>query len=271
MNIDIEYFSDTNVGLVRKVNEDSHGNALTPLGHVFVLCDGMGGHVGGAIASKMAVECILKYLENEIFESHTMAIANAMSFANTQVFARAQHDPSLSGMGTTCTVAIVTNAGEVYYGHVGDSRIYMFTGGELLRLTRDHSFVQLLVDSGQISEDDAERHPNKNQILRAIGIEESVEPEVAPHPVLPQKGDIFLLCSDGLCGMTTDSAIEQTMKSMEAKEAASSLIELALANGGKDNITITLISFKKTINKNIEKQNYREHETPLKREKRKME
>lgn len=238
-----DFASRSETGLVRKANEDSCGDALTPFGHAFAVCDGMGGHVGGAVASRMAVECILEYLGTNRGETLQQAIGSAIEFANTQIFARAHHDASLKGMGTTCTVAIVTNDGQVFYGHVGDSRIYLFSEGRLQRVTRDHSYVQLLVDTGQIREEDAESHPNKNQILRALGIDETVKPEVAPDPLLPAAGDMLLLCSDGLSGMTSDQEMEAALKPGGGEEAVGRLMQLALDGGGKDNITATLIRF----------------------------
>lgn len=246
-NFQFEHTSRSETGLVRKANEDYCGDAMTALGHVFVVCDGMGGHVGGAVASKMAVECILEYMTTHGHESPVQALQQAIMFANTQIFARSHHDPSLSGMGTTCTVALFSPDAKIYYAHVGDSRIYLFSQGTLHQITRDHSYVQMLVDSGQISAAEAETHPNRNQILRALGIDEHVKPDVAPEPLLPAAGDVLLLCSDGLSGMTTDQAMAGVLGSVKGAAAAEQLIQLALNGGGKDNVTATLIEITASI------------------------
>ncbi len=238
----IGFQENTHVGLKRKANEDSHGHKNIPgCGHVFVVCDGMGGHVGGKVASQTAVECILEYFKTHIGGNPNVNIHEALKFANTQVFAKALNDPTLKGMGTTCVVAIVQEDGRIYYGHVGDSRIYLQTNGKLIRITKDHSFVQYLVDSNQISEEEAEQHPNKNQILKALGIDENVEPEIPSEPICPSAGDILMLCSDGLCGMTTDKKMEKVLNEKNDGTYSDKLIQLALDGGGADNVTAIVV------------------------------
>ena len=153
--------SITNVGKVRKANEDNYGDTMTPNGHLFVVCDGMGGHVGGAKASSIAVSSIIEYFMRQEFSNVIQAIDRSLSFANEQIFANALSDPTLKGMGTTAVVLIISG-NDCYVGHVGDSRIYLKSDNKLNRITKDHSFVQTLVDSGVISDDEAESHPNKN-------------------------------------------------------------------------------------------------------------
>lgn len=244
MNKNFIFHSDTNVGLVRKANEDAYGDELTPNGHVFVVCDGMGGHVGGAKASGLAVVGILEFFQNHLSANPSQLIADAIKFANTQVHGYASTFPEFKGMGTTCVVLLVAPDGKIYYGHVGDSRIYMYSKGILSRLTKDHSYVQFLVDTGEISESEMETHPNKNQILKALGIDESVKPEICPAPLDAVSGTIFLLCSDGLSGMVADSLMKEHLDRFAQNKAGRTvelLIENALQNGGNDNITATLI------------------------------
>jgi serine/threonine protein phosphatase PrpC len=201
----------------------------------------MGGHAGGAIASKTAVDCIIEYFNNHEGENPIQAIHESIKFANTQIFARAQVERELFGMGTTCVVLLIQKDGKAYFGHVGDSRIYLMTGGNLIRMTKDHSFVQMLIDNGEITEKDAEKHPNRNQILKALGIDEHVKPEICQEPVCPAKGDIFLLCSDGLSGMTSERDMLQVLKQEKKSGFVEKLIQLALNGGGKDNITAIAI------------------------------
>lgn len=232
----------TDVGKVRKANEDNAGMIERPDGlKIFVVCDGMGGHVGGATASKIAVTCILQFLESRELSNCENAISEAIIFANQQVYANALHNPDLHGMGTTCVLVIVKDD-ECYFGHVGDSRIYLHSNRELHRLTKDHSYVQQLVDMGEISDDEAESHPRKNQIMRALGIAADVQPELGARKLSPMTGDRILMCTDGLNGMINDKQIASIMLQNTSREqCAQLLIKSALDHGGKDNVTATII------------------------------
>jgi protein phosphatase len=246
MSNNFVFHSLSNIGLVRKANEDSYGDERSENGHVFVVCDGMGGHIGGAKASQLAVSSVLEYFRNHKDKSPTQLIHEAICFANTQVHGYADVNPEFKGMGTTCVVLLVSPDNKIYYGHVGDSRLYLYLNGELKRLTKDHSYVQFLVDTGQISEEEMETHPNKNQILKALGIDENVKPEVNQEAFIPKEGSLFMLCSDGLCGMVTDSAMKAILDGFslnKTNKTAELLVDAALENGGKDNITVTLIYF----------------------------
>jgi serine/threonine protein phosphatase PrpC len=238
--IQFSHFSRTDVGLVRSANEDNLGDSITPNGHVFTVCDGMGGHVGGATASKIAVQSILEYFNKQVYDNLMVALDRALIFANEQIYAAAQNDPSLKGMGTTAVILIIKE-NECFLGHVGDSRIYLKSDDSLYRLTKDHSFVQTLVDQGIIKDEDAENHPKKNQILKALGIGPLVEPTVAASPTLVKKGDVFMLCSDGLSGMINDSSIQMMVDNNDLELSANNLVNAANTNGGTDNITVTLV------------------------------
>ena len=230
----------TDVGRVRSANEDSYGEANTPNGYVYVVCDGMGGHVGGATASGIAVSSVLEYFSKDVYDNLIQALDRALIFANEQVYARAVNDVNLKGMGTTALVLLI-KGNECYIGHVGDSRIYLKSDGKLNRLTKDHSFVQNLVDSGVISDEDAESHPNKNQILKALGISPNLEPTICQSPILPKKGDVFMLCSDGMNGMVNDQSMEMMINSSDINLSTQTLIRAALDAGGNDNVTVTLV------------------------------
>lgn len=233
----------TDVGLVRKANEDYYGCFNTANGHVFVVCDGMGGHVGGAVASQTAVEAIKTFYDTphaNIF----VALQTALVKANEAILEKIKEAPELDGMGTTC-VLLVIKEGKVYYAHIGDSRIYYIHRNQLKHITKDHSFVQSLVDEGHITEEEAEMHPNKNQITKALGIHPTIEPTICEEPIIPQSDDYFLLASDGLTGMTNDDSILEAIIEPEKalQEKVIRLIELAKEGGGKDNITAQLIHF----------------------------
>ena len=233
----------TDVGLVRKANEDYYGCFDTDNGHVFVVCDGMGGHVGGAVASQTAVEAI-KLFYDVPHANIFVSLQSALVKANEAILQKIKEAPELEGMGTTC-VLLVIKEGKVYYAHIGDSRIYYIHRNQLQHITKDHSFVQTLVDEGHITEAEAEVHPNKNQITKALGIHPTIEPTICEEPILPDSDDYFLLCSDGLTGMTSDASILEAIIKQEKtlQEKVTQLINLAKAGGGKDNITAQLIQF----------------------------
>ena len=240
----LKHFSKTVVGLVRKANEDHIGSLTNDQtsgnGDIFVVCDGMGGHVGGATASKKAVECILEYFKNDTHPNPILALEKAISFANEQIFLLSQDNPELKGMGTTCT-ALLQKDDNVYIAHVGDSRIYLNTDSKLYRVTKDHSFVQKLVDAGQLADSEMENHPRKNELTRALGISSNVEVEVSEKPLIVKNGDKFLMCSDGLCGLVNDPTISHVINKEKEFEAVDELIQLALNAGGNDNISVDII------------------------------
>jgi serine/threonine protein phosphatase PrpC len=240
------YKSLTNVGKVRKANEDSCGEFKTSHGTLLIVCDGMGGHVGGAVASTTAVDKIHEYISSHdsSFGYQTL-LHDALVFANHQVFGMAENQPELKGMGTTAVVVLISESGLVYHAHVGDSRLYLLRDQGIQRVTKDHSLVQLLVDQGQITEDEMETHPNKNQILKAIGTDFELRPEVCKEPLQMKENDILLICSDGLCGMVHDRDIARITYAniSDLVNATQLLIDEANNNGGKDNITATLVTF----------------------------
>jgi serine/threonine protein phosphatase PrpC len=236
-----EFKVHTHKGIVREVNEDYMGHALnTPSGDIFVVCDGMGGHVGGKIASTIGVDAIINNLVQRPQSNIHVGISNALIFANEQVLGRTVMEPSLKGMGSTATVAVIKDE-LLYVGHVGDSRAYIVSNGRLHRVTRDDSYVQMLVDNNTITEDEAELHPQKNRILKALGSQNALEPNSAPRPFKMKAGDLLLLCSDGLCSMVVDEAIEQLIDPNDLQGSINQLHSMAMNNGGKDNITIILL------------------------------
>lgn len=240
----LNYFSKTVVGLVRKANEDRIGSIVKPNKlkiNIRIVCDGMGGHVGGAKASEIAVDSIKEYFSNNPNPVHQIALKEALNFANLQIFGLSQAEPKFRGMGTTCVI-LLESEGLIYVAHVGDSRIYLNTDEKLYRLTKDHSYVQTLVDKGEITDEQMETHPNKNQLTRALGISDEVEVEVTSKPILAKTGDSFLLCSDGLNGLINDKMINSVMNKKETLESkANNLIKMAESAGGHDNISVDII------------------------------
>ena len=231
----------TDVGRVRSANEDFHLIPDVPNHHCYIVCDGMGGHVGGAAASKMAASVFAGSLTALLSQGER--VSKAMDLAirecNAAVYNRTLEEPELKGMGTTIVAMVVDSRGEVYVGHVGDSRIYRFRGGQLQQVTRDDSYVQDLIDRGELREEDREKHPERSRITKAIGIDGVVEPTVRNLGTW-QPGDRILLCSDGLTGVVEDSALANEAQS-ERAEAVDKLMGKALMAGAPDNVTLIMV------------------------------
>jgi protein phosphatase len=247
----IQIFSTTDTGLVRTQNEDRYGTAETQNSTICVVCDGMGGHAGGETASKIAVDCILQFLSEEKYTDIRAALSEAFEFANMQILGAASENSDLKGMGTTACV-LVYQGDKAWIAHAGDSRIYLYVAKEkhLHRLTCDHSYVQGLMMQGLITEDEIETHPQKNRILKALGMQENVKADVALKPILPAKGDIFLICTDGLFGMVKDKEIYKILSAQsDMKQKQSELLDSAKKAGGTDNITFQLLQVKKSPHK----------------------
>jgi serine/threonine protein phosphatase PrpC len=231
----------TDIGNVRTANEDSLGSLTGPYGPIFTVCDGMGGHVGGATASTIAVKTILEFITTSTVENPSVTINNALISANQKILETVVSNPELRGMGTTAVVLVVQPEG-MYIGHVGDSRIYIYSDNQLHRLTKDDSFVQTLVDSGAITDEEAEQHPRKNELMKALGVADNVQPTILSKPIKPKKDDTLLLCSDGLCGLVPDAKMQHILSSCpDLRMACEQLIAAAKDAGGDDNITVQLV------------------------------
>ncbi|MBE2218593.1 MAG: Stp1/IreP family PP2C-type Ser/Thr phosphatase [Ignavibacteria bacterium] len=238
----VKFGNKTDTGKVRQRNEDYLECFKSSFGDVFVVCDGMGGHEGGEIASRLAVSTIRNVITtNPHGISNTASIIEeAISIANKAIVEKSIEISGSKGMGTTCVILIVKND-KAFYGHVGDSRMYMIRAGKMHLMTRDHSFVQGLVDQGLLSWDEAENHPRKNEITQALGIFDKVNPEVTQSGLQLYKGDRFILCSDGLSGPVKESSIRELTLENDPVHASNLLIDAANRNGGPDNITVQIV------------------------------
>ena len=228
--------SATDVGLVRTVNQDQ----LLAASPLFAVADGMGGHAAGEVASLTAIEALKAAFDKDRSPAGLVAAAEE---ANRAVWDRGQTDLELRGMGTTLVaVALVESDGEerLTVISVGDSRVYLLRQGELEQLTTDHSLVQELVDEGQLSEAEADIHPHRHVLTRALGVDQDVT--VDEIQILPVRGDRYLLCSDGLPRELSDNQIASVLRRLEQPgEAAKVLIAEARARGGNDNITAVVV------------------------------
>ena len=216
----------TDVGRVRKGNEDSF-TASDPL---YAVADGMGGHQGGEVASSLALEVLGKA---------DGTLEELVRRANEAVHQRASEDPGLAGMGTTLT-ALRADGEVLRLAHVGDSRAYLLRDGTIQRLTKDHTVVERLVDEGRLTPHEAEIHPQRSILTRALGVDEAVQ--VDQGAIEPRTGDRLLLCSDGLTGMVDEERITRMLSEIgDPQEAADALVESANEAGGQDNITAVVI------------------------------
>ena len=231
-------------GKLRDMNQDYHyvsdENASPRL---CILADGMGGYKGGEIASNLAVNSAKKYIENN-FKTITKdkdgilkLINSAIEYANLVVYEKAKEIPELKDMGTTLEICLIYN-NKAFIGHVGDSRIYRIRNNTIKKLTTDHSYVEQLIKEGKITKQEAYNHPKKNMLVKALGCSYLVEPDIFSRAFL--KGDIILMCSDGLTNMLTDEEIYKILLDNPDKPVAN-LINNANRQGGLDNITAIII------------------------------
>lgn len=247
--MEISVFGMTDVGSRREKNEDSY---IINIEHnLYVVADGMGGHLGGEIASKLAVATIEEVITSVLHDPEMTLQADleirpgdyraylqyAVGVASSRIFYRAANDPSLHGMGTT-VVAMLFNGGKAYIGHVGDSRCYVVRGGRIRQLTQDHSLVGEQLRAGVISVSDVKNHKLKNIITRSVGFQEDVDVDIIVRPV--KNGDKFLICSDGLTNMVNNDTLLEVVNEKGPREACMDLVERANLNGGDDNITVII-------------------------------
>jgi protein phosphatase len=229
-----DHFSHSDTGRQRRANEDSY-YARAP---VFVVADGMGGAQAGEVASRLAVEVFEAGLGDDGSASSEELLAARVQAANARIHEMAEADEARAGMGTTITAAHVGEH-DVAVAHVGDSRAYRLRGGELERLTEDHSLVEEMRRRGQLTAEEADEHPQRSIITRALGPEPEVR--VDTHSWRGEAGDVFLLCSDGLTSMVSEARLAEIMRASDSLEASGrALVDAANEAGGRDNITVVL-------------------------------
>jgi len=223
-------------GKVRSSNQDSGYSGV----NLFVVADGMGGHAGGDIASALATQLVAQV--DDVYEDADLAIGTlleVMQSANEKLTSTVREYTYLAGMGTTMDALVFTGV-TATVAHIGDSRVYLLRDGLMKQITKDHTFVQTLVDAGRVTEEEALSHPRRNVLMRVLG-DASDEPQFDVYPVDVLPGDRFLLCSDGLCGVVPNSLIEENMKVADLDEAAGLLIDEAREYGAPDNVTVILV------------------------------
>lgn len=229
----------SDVGLKRTLNEDFASYLEKEEFKIYVVADGMGGHNAGEVASQMAAERIVSYVDEKFSSSNSRnLIEEAIKKVNTDIFNFSNTNEKLSGMGTTVTVCFITNQ-FIHVANVGDSCCFAIRCNEIKKITKDHSLVQELVDSGSISEKEAENHPKKNIITRALGTSSTVSVDV--FEINNDEYELYILCSDGLTNeLTKDEILQVVTEEKDYVKSADKLVALAKEKGGRDNITVLL-------------------------------
>lgn len=240
----MKFSTVSNIGKVRSKNQDYYGNTKASDNDFFIVADGMGGYKGGEIASKLATKYFVDFIENNNIEDYNSIVdfqETAIKFANQKVYEFALSNKEYSNMGTTVVCICLDHKNQSYHvTHIGDSRAYIYTEGNLQQITRDHSLVNDLVDSGSITQSEAKNFVNKSTITRAVGVSENLKPDSRSFDM--HNGDIVLLVTDGLTNEVTDEEIQSIVAQNDnADEISTNLVDLAIKKGGHDNITVTTI------------------------------
>ena len=233
-------FGKTDVGLVRKINQDFIFYSRESVGafpNLFIVADGMGGHNAGDFASRYAVECFLSYIKNSKPDALIRMVDEGIKYANKKIMEKAAEDENLRGMGTTMVVAYIED-GQLFVANIGDSRLYLLDK-QINQVTEDHSFVATLVRAGELTPAEASVHPDKNVITRAVGAAENAKVDFFEVDLEP--GDQILMCSDGLSNMVEDEVLYDIVKNTYIGDVVDGLIDEAKRNGGSDNIAVIVI------------------------------
>lgn len=238
----MQWSAKTSRGMVRPENEDSW--SVRPLEDgwwIAMVADGVGGYEGGQVASSLAVKVCADYVaQRHGRESPEDLLAGAIQYCNRKILEAADGQHGAPGMGTTLTVALMgEQEGKLYVGHVGDSRAYVISSQEIKRITDDHSITGELIRNGTITEDDAMRHPGRNVITMALGLQEPVEVSLYREDLVP--GDVVVLCTDGLTSLVSSKEIVKQVRESQRQEVSGGLVDAANARGGYDNVTVVLL------------------------------
>lgn len=243
----IELANLTDTGCERERNEDYYcyfepdsDDDFLRKGRLIIVADGMGGHEGGQVASAIAVETVRDAYIADPSDDPEDALSHAFEQAHRAILDHAREHPELHGMGTTCTAAAIVGE-QLWFGHVGDSRLYLIRGSQLTQLSEDHSLVARMVREGTIAPEEAATHPDRNVLIAALGMESAMSVEFPAEPTPLESGDILLLCTDGLHGLVTGAELLTIAETTAPSEACRQLVDLAKNRGGFDNITLQIL------------------------------
>jgi PPM family protein phosphatase len=243
----IEMACLTDVGRQRANNEDSYlyweaeGDAeFRRKGRLAVIADGMGGYEGGLEASRLAVETVRHIYDSRFDGSPQATLLNAFSTAHETIQRYALDHPQFHGMGTTCTALSIVDR-ELSFAHIGDTRVYLVRAETISRLTRDHSYVGRLVESGIVRSEDAESHPQRHILTAALGSGREIVPDAPERPVLLEPGDKIVMCTDGLWSLVAEQDLARVVRFNTPADSCRELVNMALDRGGPDNVTLLVL------------------------------
>lgn len=234
------YKTISKVGHIRKNNEDSLGVYKTDDGLLTIVCDGLGGNNAGEVASRLAVDSANNHFINSPGDDYSIKIKSAIAEANRIILKEAVSDYTLHGMSTTIEMLFIKDK-KAYTGHVGDSRIYFFTDDKLTQITKDHSYVQKLIDDGLLSQEEAEDHPNKHIITQALGDSDPVEADLDTIGFEPHKKVFFFSCTDGVSGVIDNKELQEIFRMNEIDDIADKISNLVEERGAPDNFSFALV------------------------------
>jgi protein phosphatase len=248
----IELANLTDVGMVREQNEDYYcytepddDNLFRAKGRLAIVADGMGGHIGGQVASGLAVDTIKRIYLSDPSDDPRAALVEGFRHAHAAIHEYVREHPELKSMGTTCTAAVVRDF-HLFYGHIGDSRLYLVHNGAISQVTRDHSMVNRMVEEGKLTPEEAAVHPDRNVLTAALGMEKLPSADFSEAPLQLWLNDVILLCSDGLHGLVTDEEMAHMVNTASPRDACVTLVEMAKQRGGHDNITVQILKLNGT-------------------------
>jgi len=237
----------SDIGCQRQNNEDFYAywepdtaDDFARRGRLAVVADGMGGYEGGEEASRLAVKTVCEIYRELPANDLRTVLLQAFATAHERIRAYAEQHPRLLGMGTTCTAAALRDS-ELYFAHVGDSRLYLLRGGQITRLTRDHSYVGRLVENGIVASTEADNHPQRHILTAALGAGRDVIADCPEQPLALEEGDVLVLCTDGLWSLLRDDELQSKVAGRIPEEACRDLVALARQRGGPDNITVQVL------------------------------
>jgi protein phosphatase len=249
----------SDLGNIRTNNEDmglffkiADENVIREKGYLMMVADGMGGHQAGEVASKMATDIISHEYYKQNGSEVEKNLAKVLTLANKSIFEKASSSDTHKGMGTTCTVLVVINQA-VYYAQVGDSRAYMQKGNSIMQITTDQTYVQELVNNGDITEAEAAVHPKRNILTNAMGTKPDMRVDTGKYKHIFENNDRLLLCSDGLYDYLNAEELKEILVANDIKTAAGLMVQQAKARGGHDNITVVIAERKKDTTESMDK------------------
>ncbi len=234
------YIKESKVGMKRTNNEDAIGIFEVDGGLLTIVCDGLGGNNAGEIASNLCIDIIYKNFRDSDEKDYLNKIKDSIETANRNIKEESAKKDSLDGMATTAEILFIKDK-TVYWGHVGDSRIYNLKNGKLKQLTKDHSLVQKLIDDGYLTLNQAETHPNKNIIMRALGDTESVEIDLSKLKLIPSDKHKFLVCTDGVTNVINNAELEKLLQEEKPETISKSITKMIEKRGAPDNFSFVLL------------------------------